>query len=149
MPQHSLPDAYAQPAASGCRAALGKTLRRFYSLAVSFFLLAFLFASLCTPVFAQEPPVHRGGGEANLVLPDLSSVTFLGGIDGRTLLLIGLGIAALGLVFGLIMYTRLRDLPVHASMLEISELIYETCKTYLLTQGKFLMILEVILFMKL
>ena len=49
----------------------------------------------------------------------------------------------LGLVFGMAMYTHLRNLPVHASMLEISELIYETCKTYLITQGKFLMILEV------
>ena len=54
----------------------------------------------------------------------------------------GLLVCALGLVFGLLMYTRLKNLPVHSSMMEISELIYETCKTYLLTQGKFLMILE-------
>src|ERR1700723_2105161 len=51
--------------------------------------------------------------------------------------------ALLGLVFGMAMYTHLRKLPVHASMLEISELIYETCKTYLITQGKFLMVLEI------
>ncbi len=56
--------------------------------------------------------------------------------------MIGLGISALGFVFGIVMYMHLRNLPVHESMLEISELIYETCKTYLLTQGKFLLILE-------
>src|SRR3989475_7031378 len=64
-------------------------------------------------------------------------------MGGRALLLWGLVICALGLLFGLAQYTQLRNLPVHTSMREISELIYETCKTYLLTQGKFLMILEV------
>jgi len=88
------------------------------------------------PVQAQH-----AGGEANLVLPDLSQVRFLGGIDGRTLLMFGLLVAVLGLGFGLFSYSRLRNLPVHKSMLEVSELIYETCKTYLITQGKFLMIL--------
>src|SRR4051812_37093827 len=82
------------------------------------------------------------GGEANLVLPDLNQVTFLGGITGGRLLSGGLVVAALGLVFGLVIYNKLKNLPVHSSMREISELIYETCKTYLLTQGKFLMILE-------
>ena len=86
-------------------------------------------------------PEHRGG-EVNLVVPDLSRVTFLGGISGPSLLMGGLLIALLGMVFGLVIYKRLRDLAVHASMREISELIYETCKTYLLTQGRFLMILE-------
>jgi K(+)-stimulated pyrophosphate-energized sodium pump len=76
-----------------------------------------------------------------LVLPDLSQANFLG-TDGRSLLMWGLGICALGLLFGLLTYTQLRKLPVHRSMLEISELIYETCKTYLITQGKFLLILE-------
>jgi K(+)-stimulated pyrophosphate-energized sodium pump len=90
-------------------------------------------------LFAQEP----AGGEANLKLPDLSQATFMGGANGRTLLMGGLVVAALGLVFGLLSYTKLRSLPVHSSMLEISELIYETCKTYLATQGKFLMILEI------
>jgi K(+)-stimulated pyrophosphate-energized sodium pump len=85
-------------------------------------------------------PEHRG--EANLILPDLSQATFLGGMDGATLLSGGLVVCALGLVFGLVIYKKLKNLPVHSSMLEISELIYETCKTYLLTQGKFLMILE-------
>jgi K(+)-stimulated pyrophosphate-energized sodium pump len=57
--------------------------------------------------------------------------------------MIGLLVSALGMVFGLIIYTQLRKLPVHRSMLEISELIYETCKTYLITQGKFILILWV------
>jgi K(+)-stimulated pyrophosphate-energized sodium pump len=81
------------------------------------------------------------GGEANLTLPDLSQVSFLG-VDGHTLLLFGIGFCVLGLIFGLMIYTRLKNLPVHRSMREISELIYETCKTYLITQGKFLILLE-------
>ncbi|GAC1661347.1 MAG: sodium-translocating pyrophosphatase [Candidatus Acidiferrum sp.] len=82
------------------------------------------------------------GGEANLKLPDLSQVSFLG-IDGHKLLLFGLVFCVFGLIFGLVIYTRLKNLPVHRSMREISELIYETCKTYLITQGKFLLLLEI------
>jgi K(+)-stimulated pyrophosphate-energized sodium pump len=89
-----------------------------------------------------QPSSDEVGGEAGLKLPDLSSVSFLG-IDGHKLLMIGLVFCVLGLGFGLTIYTRLKNLPVHRSMLEISELIYETCKTYLITQGKFLMILWV------
>ncbi|HSU95307.1 MAG TPA: sodium-translocating pyrophosphatase [Gemmatimonadaceae bacterium] len=96
-----------------------------------------LFA-LCAPVLAQE----GGGGEANLKLPDLRTATFLGGINGHNLLLGGLVVSALGLVFGLMIFVRLRNMEVHSSMREVSELIYETCKTYLATQGKFLMLLE-------
>src|SRR5881396_674589 len=88
------------------------------------------------------PPQHAAGGEAALVLPNLDQATFFG-IGGRALLLWGLVICALGLLFGLAQYTQLRDLPVHRAMREISELIYETCKTYLLTQGRFLLILWV------
>jgi K(+)-stimulated pyrophosphate-energized sodium pump len=88
---------------------------------------------------------HKGGGEASLVLPDLSQVSFLGGINGHTLLLGGLVVSALGMVFGLLIYTQLKNLPVHKSMLEISELIYETCKTYLITQGKFILRLEALI----
>ncbi|HMD31057.1 MAG TPA: sodium/proton-translocating pyrophosphatase, partial [Candidatus Acidoferrales bacterium] len=80
------------------------------------------------------------GGEANLRLPDLSQVKFLG-VDGHTLLLGGIVFCVLGLIFGMIIYTRLKNMPVHRSMREISELIYETCKTYLFTQGRFLMLL--------
>jgi K(+)-stimulated pyrophosphate-energized sodium pump len=97
-------------------------------------LLALLALPGSTPIFAQ--------GEAELKIPDLATASPLG-IPGPTLLLIGLGVSVLGFVFGLMMYTHLRNLPVHESMKEISELIYETCKTYLLTQGKFLMILEI------
>jgi K(+)-stimulated pyrophosphate-energized sodium pump len=84
---------------------------------------------------------HRPGGEANLVLPDLSQVTFMG-IDGHTLLIGGIVVSALGMLFGLMISTQLKNMPVHQSMLEVSELIYETCKTYLIQQGKFLLILE-------
>ena len=83
--------------------------------------------------------------EVNLVLPDLadtSLVSFLGGISGATLLSYGLVVAIAGLAFGAVIYSRIRRLPVHRSMAEISELIYETCKTYMLTQGKFLLILQ-------
>src|SRR5499427_8226364 len=91
---------------------------------------------------AAAAPAASGGGEANLVIPDLSTVTFRG-IDGHTLLMGGLVIAALGLVFGLVVFNQLKNLPVHASMREVSELIYETCKTYLTTQGKFILLLWV------
>ena len=84
----------------------------------------------------------RHGGEASLVVPDLSSVSFLG-IDGHTLLMSGLLVSALGLLFGLLTFNRLKNMPVHRSMLEVSELIYETCKTYLITQGRFIMLLWV------
>jgi K(+)-stimulated pyrophosphate-energized sodium pump len=90
-------------------------------------------------LLAQE---HQGG-EVNLVLPDLAQVNFLGGTSGRTLLMAGLAVCALGLGFGLAIYTQLKNMAVHQSMREISELIYETCKTYLVTQGKFLMLLWV------
>jgi K(+)-stimulated pyrophosphate-energized sodium pump len=93
---------------------------------------------LAAPVLAQE----QAGGEANLKLPDLHTVSFLNGISGHNLLLGGLVVSALGLLFGLMMFVRLRDMPVHTAMREVSELIYETCKTYLATQGRFLMLLE-------
>src|SRR5476651_1127937 len=86
-------------------------------------------------------PVHAGG-ESNLILPDLSVVDFHG-VNGRTLLMSGVLLCALGLLFGLATYMQLKKLPVHASMLEVSDLIYETCKTYLVTQGKFILLLEV------
>jgi K(+)-stimulated pyrophosphate-energized sodium pump len=91
----------------------------------------------------QTPPAapRGGGGEASLVLPDLSQVSFQG-VPGDTLLLYGIGVSVLGLIFGLVINRQLKALPVHRSMLEISELIYETCKTYLIQQGKFLLILE-------
>src|SRR5262249_17472282 len=104
--------------------------------AVVYVLLAALGAG---PAFAAAASGHRS--EIDLVVPALSQVSFLG-TDGHTLPLFGLGICVLGLVFGLVIYGQLKNLPVHRSMREISELIYETCKTYLVTQGKFILILE-------
>jgi K(+)-stimulated pyrophosphate-energized sodium pump len=89
----------------------------------------------------QPAAAEPGGGEAALRLPDLGLVAF-GGISGRMLLMWGLLVCFLGLAFGHSSYLRLKALPVHPSMREISELIYETCKTYLLQQGKFLLVLE-------
>jgi len=86
-------------------------------------------------------PLAARADEAKLVLPDLASVQFLG-MSGRSLLLAGLVVCALGLAFGIRIFAQLKGLPVHRAMLEVSELIYETCKTYLITQGKFILILE-------
>src|SRR6184192_1666 len=91
---------------------------------------------------AASARADEAGGEANLKLPDLSQVSFLG-MDGHKLLLFGILFCLFGLAFGLVIYTRLKNLPVHKSMRDISELIYETCKTYLTTQGKFLLLLWV------
>ena len=98
--------------------------------------LTFLAAAAAHAQSTQEP-----GGEANLKVPDLTQVNFLG-VNGHTLLLWGILFCIFGLLFGMTMYVRLRNLPVHRSMREMSELIYETCKTYLITQGKFLLLLE-------
>jgi K(+)-stimulated pyrophosphate-energized sodium pump len=91
---------------------------------------------------ARPAVSETAGGEANLVLPDLSTVDFHG-VDGHSLLMVGLLVCALGFAFGLVVFNQLKRLPVHPSMREVSELIYETCKTYLITQGKFILILEV------
>ncbi|HXE91125.1 MAG TPA: sodium-translocating pyrophosphatase [Terriglobales bacterium] len=99
-----------------------------------------LLALLAAPAFAQTPE-HQPGGEASLILPDVSQVHFLG-VDGHRLLLVGILFCILGLVFGLVIYMQLKNLPVHRAMRDISELIYETCKTYLVTQGKFILVLE-------
>jgi K(+)-stimulated pyrophosphate-energized sodium pump len=96
--------------------------------------LAALAALALTPLVAAT-------SEASLIMPDLSSVSFLG-LPGNQLLMAGLVVCALGLVFGAVIYGQLKNLPVHQSMREISELIYETCKTYMITQGKFLIVLE-------
>src|SRR5277367_1840713 len=101
--------------------------------------VAVLLTGGAVSAFAQP---SEAGGEAALKLPDLSQVTFLNGsIDGHKLLLIGILACLFGLGFGMAIYMRLKNLPVHRSMREISELIYETCKTYLITQGKFILLL--------
>jgi K(+)-stimulated pyrophosphate-energized sodium pump len=115
--------------------------RRAACLILPLLVAAVILMSVPSPAFAQASSTV--GGEAQLVIPDLSQATFLGGTNGRSLLMWGLAVCALGLLFGLVTYTQLRNLSVHRSMLEISELIYETCKTYLITQGKFLLILWV------
>jgi K(+)-stimulated pyrophosphate-energized sodium pump len=100
---------------------------------------AFVAVAACA---ALAQPASEVGGEAGLKLPDLSSVSFIG-MDGHKLLMIGIIFCIAGLGFGMAIYMRLKNLPVHRAMLEISELIYETCKTYLITQGKFLLLLWV------
>jgi K(+)-stimulated pyrophosphate-energized sodium pump len=119
-------------------------------------LLGFTCAATSSAL-AQEPAAattaeadaaaekRGGGGEASLVLPDLSSVKFLGGFTGTQLLYSGILVSVLGLFFGLRIYQNLKSLPVHSSMREVSELIYTTCKTYLLKQGVFISLLWVII----
>jgi len=114
------------------------TIRRGLSLT-----LMIVLGALATPLRAQQvtsPPSSASGGEASLIIPDLSTVKFLG-VNGHTLLLSGLVVCALGLLFGLMIYTRLKNMAVHTAMREVSELIYETCKTYLQQQGKFILLL--------
>ncbi|HWR13950.1 MAG TPA: sodium-translocating pyrophosphatase [Terriglobales bacterium] len=119
------------------RGGLRASLRRWITA------LGLLMLAMSSGSWAQESGHEMTGGEASLKLPDLSSVTFIGGMNGHNLLLIGLLFCAFGLLFGLAIYIQLKNLPVHRSMREISELIYETCKTYLFTQGKFLLLLWV------
>ena len=88
----------------------------------------------------EAPPGAHSGGEANLPLPDLGSITFFG-LPGDVLLGFGLVVCALGLGFGVLTYSSLKKMPAHAAMREISELIYTTCKAYLKQQGKFLFLL--------
>ena len=106
-------------------------------------LLTLLFAIGAGSLPALAATGHVS--EANLVLPNLgdaSLVAFFGGTSGWTLLSYGLLVCLGGLIFGGVIYRQILHLPVHRSMAEVSELIYETCKTYLITQGKFLLILE-------
>ncbi len=126
----------ATPASSGLASSCfsGGLARAFRAI-----LPMLLLVLIAAPLMAQE---HQGGGEANLVLPDLDQAIFLGSLGGRSVLMIGMLASLLGFVFGLVIYSRLKNMAVHAAMREVSELIYETCKTYLLTQGKFLLLLE-------
>jgi K(+)-stimulated pyrophosphate-energized sodium pump len=123
-----------RPRISAAGKGAGMFLKRYSKAAAA--LVALLLPGFAS---AQE---HGGGGEANLVLPDLKTqaVSFFG-MTGHALLVWGLLFCVLGGVFGLVIYVQLKNLPVHRSMREISELIYETCKTYLVTQGKFLIVL--------
>ena len=90
-------------------------------------------------------PLVSKASEADLLIPDLTSRFFNGQIEGRHLLLYFSIIILFGLMFGVWQFARIKRLPVHRAMLEISETIYTTCKTYLLQQGRFLLILLVII----
>ncbi|HEY7353827.1 MAG TPA: sodium-translocating pyrophosphatase [Terriglobales bacterium] len=114
-------------------------LHRIASKSVILKFAVALFSMLALGASAMAQP-EQVSGEANLKLPDLRSVSFLG-MNGHNLLLIGIAFCIFGLLFGLTIYSRLKNLPVHKAMKEMSELIYETCKTYLITQGKFLLLL--------
>jgi len=107
-----------------------------FALAAAVFVLSSVSSS-----WASDRPIAHQGGEANLKVPDLGAASFFG-MSGYGLLAIGLAVCALGIVFGLVSYHRLRTAPVHEAMREVSELIYETCKTYLATQMKFILVLE-------
>src|SRR5271169_5730749 len=136
---------------TGLATAAFQTRRTITNFLKSAFLNAFLKRTLALATLltvgtctALAQSSTEAGGEASLKLPDLSSVSFLNGaINGHSLLLIGIAFCIFGLGFGMVIYLRLKNLPVHRSMREISELIYETCKTYLITQGRFILFLWV------
>jgi K(+)-stimulated pyrophosphate-energized sodium pump len=118
---------------------VGACLRGFGRISAAGAALLFALMGATSQAGAAQ---ESAGGEANLKLPDLSTVNFLSAeIDGHRLLLWGILFCFFGLAFGLTIYMRLKNLPVHRNMREMSELIYETCKTYLITQGKFLFLL--------
>ncbi len=107
-------------------------------LASAAFLVLSLFGLSALAQGAEHAPVHHGGGEDSLVVPSqLDTIEFFG-MPASHLLMLGLIVSALGIAFGMVVYVQLKNAPVHKSMLEVSELIYETCKTYLFTQAKFL-----------
>jgi K(+)-stimulated pyrophosphate-energized sodium pump len=105
-----------------------RTLKTFFSFLTLFFM--------STPTWASE---------ADLKIPDLNIPFTLGGMDmtGHTVLWAGFVVCILGMVFGLVEFIRVKNLPVHKLMADVSALIYETCKTYMIQQGKFLIILEI------
>jgi K(+)-stimulated pyrophosphate-energized sodium pump len=117
------------------------TMRFLRFLLPTFAVIAPLFASVARAQDEEGQVAVHHGGEANLVLPDLASVEMLG-MNGHSLLMFGLLVSALGLVFGWVTLKQVKNLPVHGSMADISHIIWETCKTYLITQGKFLLLLE-------
>jgi K(+)-stimulated pyrophosphate-energized sodium pump len=85
-------------------------------------------------------------GEADIKLPDLTQVSFLGGaLAGLTILNFGLIVCAIGMIFGIMQYVQTKNLPAHKAMLDVSQTIWETCKTYLFQQGKFLIALWVLI----
>src|SRR5436189_37374 len=100
-----------------------------------------------TLLFTIGVAVCASASEADIKIPDLSTVRFdgLGGVSGHTLMMLGIVVCAIGALFGIVQYLQTKALPVHASMAKVSHSIYETCKTYLLTQGKLLAILWILI----
>jgi len=85
-------------------------------------------------------------GEADINLPDLTQVSFMGGtLAGLTILNVGLIICLIGMAFGIMQYVQTKNLPAHKAMLDVSQTIWETCKTYLFQQGKFLIALWILI----
>src|SRR5213593_471691 len=120
------------------------TVRSTLTIVSTLLLTLTVSAAAAAPEALAAAPAGAGqhaGGEADLIVPDLGQVA-VGGMNGRILLLLGQVVCVLGLLFGIVIFTQLRGMPVHPAMREISELIYETCKTYQITQGKFLLVLE-------
>ena len=95
-------------------------------------LIASLFAMMCAPTFA---------GESSLVVPNIKDIS----VDSYNLLMIGLAVSIVGVIFGLIEFFKVKKVEVHAVMAEVGNTIFETCKTYLVQQGKFLLALEVLI----
>jgi K(+)-stimulated pyrophosphate-energized sodium pump len=126
-------------AQKGMRKLLSGAWARRGTMAKVFAAGAAFLAVATTAAFAASGD-EAAAGEANLKVPDLSQVQFLG-VDGHKLLMFGILFCIFGLLFGLVIYSNLKNLPVHRAMGEISTLIWEACKTYLITQGKFLLLL--------
>jgi K(+)-stimulated pyrophosphate-energized sodium pump len=105
-----------------------------------------IWAVLAAALFAFTP-LSALAGEADIKLPDLAQVKFdgLGGVSGVSLMYVGIVLCAIGAAFGLVQYQQTKALPVHESMRSVSNIIWETCKTYLIQQGKFLVILWVLI----
>ena len=97
-----------------------------------------LFAFLATLLLGVSPAF---AGEADLVVPSIKDIS----LDSYNLLLIGMVISVIGLIFGFIEFLRIKKLDVHKAMAEVGNTIFETCKTYLIQQGKFLLVLEVLI----
>lgn len=103
----------------------------------TFLLSGFIFLLLAGTAFA---------GEADIKLPDLTQISFLGGsLQAMTILNVGLIICLIGMIFGVLQYVQTKNLPAHKAMLDVSQTIWETCKTYLFQQGKFLVALWILI----
>ena len=125
---------------SSAKASGGRVLRPLLATAV-FTVLSLFGLSAFAQGSTGDAPVAHGGGEDSLVVPSQLDTLQVFGMSASHLLQLGLIVSALGIVFGLVVFMQLKNAPVHKSMLEVSELIYETCKTYLFTQAKFIALL--------